>query len=219
MNRPHLAFHRDNLCWSMLLTTKWSAESKLSLIMLQYRRSRRNSYWPGAANFERNDKLTMKMFKGLLKPILMVMTLMVALTGSCFSQVCNILVEAATQSGNGIAEIPPNGATAFAIATTNIGQSCSVVVFAASSVQTLTTTICQTNPQNAQCINPPAPAFTLQFPANAQPTFSIFLQANGPIPPGAQVNVVFLGQNCAVFAPPYCFYTAGSINVPVQTVN
>jgi hypothetical protein len=55
------------------------------------------------------------------------------------------------------------------------------VVDTGSAVLPLTTTICQTNPSNGQCLATPAASVTLDDTAEATPTFSIFLQSSGAI--------------------------------------
>jgi hypothetical protein len=138
--------------------------------------------------------------------------LLCGLTGSAFAQNANILVEAATQSGNGIAEIPPFGATAFALSTTNVGGSQTVVVQATTNAP-ITVTLCQTNPQTAACLAPPSSSVTLNpFNAGAQPTFSVFLQSSVCIPHltgGPQVVTVTFYSNGAI---------VGHISVPVENV-
>jgi hypothetical protein len=125
-------------------------------------------------------------------------------TGSCFAQ-CSIIADAATESHDGIVHIPPNGTAAFSLSTTNTGQSCNITVTSFSieiisgsiiTLNDINSTLCQTNPQNASCFNPALPAATVNLPFSAgeQPTFSVFLQASGEVPPQSKVCVRFTDQ-------------------------
>jgi hypothetical protein len=135
----------------------------------------------------------MRIHHHLLKPLILLALLFLGASGSCFAE-CHIIAEAATETGDGIVHIPPNGVAAFAISTTNIGGSCDITVTPVPSTPSnLSATICETNPQNAVCTTPTSPISSLEFffPAGGQPTFSIFLRATGAIPSGARVCVNF----------------------------
>jgi hypothetical protein len=95
----------------------------------------------------------------------------------------DIIALAATPTNDGIVSIPVGGAAAFAVASTNLGaaDTISVTVDTGSAQLPLTATLCQTNPQNGQCLAPPAATVSLSYGAGANPTFSIFLEATGPI--------------------------------------
>ncbi len=97
--------------------------------------------------------------------------------------VVDIIALAATSTGNGIVStgvgIGGNGA-AFAVATTNAGIAAPITVSAdtGSGILPITISLCQTDPQTAQCLAPPAASVTLPaFAAGATPTFSIFLSS------------------------------------------
>jgi hypothetical protein len=145
-----------------------------------------------------------------------------ALSRSSFAQSCNIEVEALTESGNGIVEIPgPDGANAFALSTT-VGEGGCIGFLSASAmepngVNNLQLTLCQTNPQNAECIDPSSPTGSLQvaFGQGAQPTFSVFVKASGTIPKGSSVcvDVTVIPNN------PEAFSMRHLICLPIETVN
>ncbi len=142
----------------------------------------------------------MRIHHRLFKPLALVALLFLGATGSCFAQ-CNIIAEAATGTHDGKVHIAPNGAAAFALSTTNVGKPCTVTVEPLALVNGspsipshLSITLCQTNPQNALCFNPPSPASTVSLPflSGEDPTFSVFLQAAGTVAPGAEVCVLFI---------------------------
>ena len=60
----------------------------------------------------------------------------------------------------------------------------------------VTATICQTDPSTAQCLAAPTPGLSLSsFAAGSTPTFSVFLQASGPVafdPAGSRIFVRFM---------------------------
>jgi sugar lactone lactonase YvrE len=108
----------------------------------------------------------------------------------------DIVALSATATNNGTLLVPTGKAGAFAVATINLGAAAQIT----ASVDTGTTdlpitlTICETNPSTAQCLAAPAGSVSLNFAANATPTFSVFVQANGPIalaPASARIFVRF----------------------------
>jgi hypothetical protein len=108
----------------------------------------------------------------------------------------DLIALAATISNNGIVEVPVHGAGAFAIATDNIGVDATITVTADTGPAKLplTMTLCQTT-ADAQCLAAPAPSVTLDLAANATPTFSIFVIAEGSVafaPGSSRVFVRFL---------------------------
>ena len=112
--------------------------------------------------------------------------------------VADIIALAATQTNNSIVEVPQGGAGAFAIATTNLGITAPITVSIDTGAATLpvTATICQTNPSTAQCLAAPTAGLSLSsFAAGSTPTFSVFLQASGPIafnPAASRIFVRFM---------------------------
>jgi hypothetical protein len=77
--------------------------------------------------------------------------------------------------------------------------------------------ICQTNPQNAVCSNPASPiSFVDTVIERGTPsTFSVFLQAAGTVPPGAQVCVLFQEQPTGDLVQPRALFGNGQVCVPV----
>ena len=108
--------------------------------------------------------------------------------------IADIVVLAETATGNGIVEIPSGGAAAFAIASINLGIAAPLTVSVDTGAATLpvSITICQTNSGTGQCMAAPAASVSLNFAAEATPTFSIFLQASGPIPFAPATSRVFV---------------------------
>jgi streptogramin lyase len=108
--------------------------------------------------------------------------------------VADIIALAATVTNNGITEVPKGGAAAFAVASTNIGVTTPITVSVDTGAATLpvTTSICQTNPANGQCLAPPAASVTLSYAGGAAPTFSIFLQSTGAIAFAPATSRVFV---------------------------
>ena len=112
--------------------------------------------------------------------------------------IADIIALAATQTNNSIVEVPQGGAGAFAIATTNLGITAPITVSIDTGAASLpvTATICQTDPDTAQCLAAPTSGLSLaSFAAGSTPTFSVFLQASGPIafnPAAARIFVRFM---------------------------
>ena len=98
----------------------------------------------------------------------------------------DIVALAATTSLDGVLRISDIAAPgAFSVASVNLGVAGDITATASSAGDPLpiTLTLCETNPTNGQCINPPAPAasVTTNVDSNATPTFSIFASASDPI--------------------------------------
>jgi|GEM_PF-871537 hypothetical protein len=108
--------------------------------------------------------------------------------------VADIIALAATPGGNGIAVLPIGGAGAFAVASANVGVAAplTVSVDTGAAVLPVTATICQSNPSTGQCLATPAGSVTLNYAAGATPTFSVFLQATGPIAFAPATSRVFV---------------------------
>ena len=98
--------------------------------------------------------------------------------------VADIIALAATPTGNGILQIPLNGAAAFAVASANAGATAPITVSidTGSATLPLSATLCQSNPGTGQCLAPPSTSVALDYAAGATPTFSVFLQSTGVIP-------------------------------------
>ena len=97
----------------------------------------------------------------------------------------DIIAQSATLSHDGIVTVPlsQNQGSAFAVATSNVGIAAPIVVSADTGGATLplTAQVCQSNPANAQCLQPPAQSIQVNFPAGATSTFSIFVRASAPV--------------------------------------
>ena len=89
----------------------------------------------------------------------------------------DIVALSATQSGNGIVDLPLGGRAAFAVATANLGIAAPITVSVDSGGADLPVQIllCATDPATAQCLAPPAATAALDIVAGATPTFSIFV--------------------------------------------
>jgi streptogramin lyase len=128
--------------------------------------------------------------------------------------VADIIALAATPTHNGVIEVPTGGIAAFAVASTNVGVTAPITVSVDSGTAALpiTATICQTNPSTAQCLTAPEPSVALTYAGGADPTFSVFLQANGPIafaPAASRIFVRFEDSGNGIH---------GSTSVAIETV-
>lgn len=127
----------------------------------------------------------------------------------------DIIALGATIGTPGVVAVPfsSDGAAAFAVATANVGAEGSLTVTTDTGNATLpiATTICQTDPGTGACLAPPAQIVTAQFPADATPTFSIFVSAAAPISfaPGASRIFVRFKDTAGV--------SHGSTSVAVET--
>ncbi|MEI9983867.1 MAG: putative Ig domain-containing protein [Aliidongia sp.] len=110
------------------------------------------------------------------------------------SPVADIIALVATVSNDGIARIPSGGASAFAVASSNVGAASQIIVSVDTGMATLplTATLCQSNPSTGACLATPSPTVTLSDAAGSAPTFSVFLQAAGPIPFAPAKSRVFV---------------------------
>jgi hypothetical protein len=111
--------------------------------------------------------------------------------------VADVIALAATESNNGIVDVPfSSGASgAFAVASINVGTSgtLNVTTDTGGTPLPLSATVCETN-SAAICVSPtvPVPSFPLSFAPNASPTFSVFVTAAGAIPFAPATARVFL---------------------------
>jgi hypothetical protein len=108
--------------------------------------------------------------------------------------IADIIALSATPSGNGIIDVPVGGYAAFAVASVNLGIATPITVSAGTGAATLpvTLTLCETNSTTGQCFATPAATVTLSFADGAEPTFSVFLKASGPIPFAPATSRVFV---------------------------
>ena len=107
----------------------------------------------------------------------------------------DIIVLAATASGNGILDIPGTGGTgAFAIATDDAGSGGTLTVDADTNGTSLplALSICQTDPSSGACKAAPSSSVNVAYGSNATPTFAIFAKASGSIALSPAVNRVFV---------------------------
>jgi len=124
------------------------------------------------------------------------------LSGST-TAVADIVALGATPTNDGILTIPGNdGSAAFAVASVNVGDAATVVasVDTGSANPPLALFICETNPADGQCLNPPAPTVETTVAANATPTFSVFATASGDVPfdpANTRIRVRFLEAGSA----------------------
>ena len=107
----------------------------------------------------------------------------------------DIIALSATPSGDGILDIAGNtGSAALALASANVGATGSITAAADTDAQALPValTMCQTDPQNGQCLAPPASSVATTIDANATPTFAVFATASGPIAFAPQTSRIFV---------------------------
>jgi hypothetical protein len=125
----------------------------------------------------------------------------------------DIVAEAETVGNTGVLSIPLGGASAFAVATDNIGQGSAITVSTDTGNATLPLilTLCQTNPSTGACLATAASTVNLTIAGSATPTFSVFGDATGAIaslPATNRVNVRFRDPNGNL---------VGSTSVAIQT--
>lgn len=97
----------------------------------------------------------------------------------------DVIAISLTPSNDGVARITQaGGSTAFATATSSIGAAATLTARAVASDPSLpvSLTICKSDPVTAGCLAPPAPAVVGPFGVNETATWSVFVQATGPIP-------------------------------------
>ena len=94
----------------------------------------------------------------------------------------DVVALGATAPNDGILRLASVGA--FAVAAVNLGAPGLLTVSANTGAASLSVTLalCETKPQNGECLEPPSPAVQTQINTNATPTFSVFVTASAPIP-------------------------------------
>ncbi|MBV9968144.1 MAG: hypothetical protein JO008_20910, partial [Alphaproteobacteria bacterium] len=130
------------------------------------------------------------------------------------SPVPDIVALVATPQNDGIMHINgTTGASAIAVATSNVGSTGTITVTpnTGAAVLPLTLTVCQTN-AGGQCIAPPTATVSTSIGANAIPTFGIFGAASGTIPFLPAHNRIFIQ-----FSDSNGSVVRGSTSVAVQT--
>jgi subtilisin family serine protease len=114
----------------------------------------------------------------------------------------DIISIAQTASQDGIASVPLNGVTAFAVAAVNIGIGQSPVYALLQPLDpnmSLIAGICETDPASGQCLAPPNRAVQTVFATNDVRTFSVFVRGVGDAisfsPSENRYSVIFLDAN------------------------
>ena len=128
----------------------------------------------------------------------------------------DVVALVATTTGDGIANIPgPWGTGFFAVATSNVGSSGSIIATAdtGATKQPVDITLCQTNPATGNCLQQPAPSIPVSSASGETSTFAVFVRATGKTvafdPARNRVFVLF--RNAANGA------VVGATSVAVQT--
>ncbi len=104
----------------------------------------------------------------------------------------DIVALAATQPPDpGIVNIPgPNGTGAFSVATVNACDRGAPITVSGNTAGPLSggnplpvdVFVCQTNPSNGQCLQPPTNSVTVTISPGSTPTFSFFVAGHGNVP-------------------------------------
>jgi hypothetical protein len=106
----------------------------------------------------------------------------------------DIVALVATSSGDGILDLPSaTGASAFAVATLNLGASDTITATAIPSASLpIAMSICQTVPATGQCQGTAGPSVTTTIGTGATPTFGVFVSGTGTIPFEPGTNRIFV---------------------------
>ncbi len=111
--------------------------------------------------------------------------------------VADLVALGATPTNDGIVNIAgAQGSAAFAVASVNTGAAAVLNVRAESTNAALpiTLNVCETNPDNGQCLAPPAPSVGSAIAGGATPTFSVFISASDAVgfdPANNRIRVIF----------------------------
>jgi hypothetical protein len=105
----------------------------------------------------------------------------------------DIIALVATINRNGIVDVV-GGSGVFAVASLNLGAGAPITVTAdtGTTVLPIFVFVCQTNPGNGMCFQPPAPSVTTQIDTNATPTFGVFIAAQAAVPFDPAANRIFV---------------------------
>ncbi len=128
---------------------------------------------------------------------------------------CDIVSLAATPNGNGIIDVPVNGTSVFAVATSNVGGPCQATarITLRPPLVPLDASICETDPASGACRSVVADSVTLDVPAGASLAFGIFVRGRNQVvgldPASRRVLVEFLDESGTV---------RGGTSVAVRTV-
>ena len=127
--------------------------------------------------------------------------------------VADIIALVASPSNDAILRLPDtSGSAAFAVATINIGSDADIVASAdnGSSNAPINFSICETNPEDGQCLTPAATTIEASVASAGTPTFSVFVTASGVVPldpANNRIRVRFLEDGAV----------RGSTSIAVQT--
>ena len=110
--------------------------------------------------------------------------------------IADIIVIAATPSGNGIVTVPysTGQGAAFALATIDAGAAGALTAVTDTGAANLPIAVglCQSDPATAICLAPPAASVPITYAAGATPTFSIFVTASGAVPLDPAASRIFV---------------------------
>jgi len=117
----------------------------------------------------------------------------------------DVIPIAATPTNDGIVDIPGlNGTGVFAIAAVNIGNGgICCMLHTDTAAPNVTLSICQTDPANATCLQPPVQGLLRWNSAPGQPaTFSVFAKGSGNVPFNPATNRIYVTfKDFALFFP------------------
>jgi hypothetical protein len=105
------------------------------------------------------------------------------------------IVALAASGDPGFVDIPgTTGTGVFAVATVNLGVDATITAGANTGTANLPVTllVCQTNPATGVCLAAPAPSATTDIPANATPTFGVFVTGGAAVADMPGTNRVFV---------------------------
>ena len=126
----------------------------------------------------------------------------------------DIIALAATPTHDGIVSAPVGGPAAFAMASVNLGTAGAITVSVDTGDASLPieAAICQTDQTTGACLAPPVQSFSMDFAVGAEPTFSVFFIAQGPIALEPGSSRLFVR-----FSDPTAGSTASSTSVAVKS--
>jgi hypothetical protein len=154
----------------------------------------------------------------LFKAFVLVTLLVLGATGSCFAE-CSVQAVAATESGDGIVHIAPNGVAILGVTATLQGGPCGIRVAVNLYINpppagpgNLNSSICQVSTQTNTCLNNGVPNGTASVASgvDAQFTLAVFLQATGTVGEGSGACVLFFDQQTG--------QEVGYVCVPIESI-
>ena len=117
------------------------------------------------------------------------------LLSSSSGPVPDIVALAATLNNDGIANIPgAHGTGIFAVATVNVGAGARITATADTGAGSppVTIALCQTDPGQGFCLQPPGSSVTTQIDGGQTPTFGVFITGTGTVPFDPATNRIFV---------------------------